>query len=82
MDIIPQKKFAPVNIVDFRPIVSLIIILMFGGAFLSNPRDETLRGALVTAFATAVGYYLGSSKGAAENRETLNKLHEKNNGQP
>ncbi len=36
-----------------------------------------MKGALIAAFAGAWGYWLGSSQGAHENREALNKQLEK-----
>lgn len=58
-------------------VISVLIIGLFTVAYLRNPSDQTLVGALIAAFSAAWGYYLGSSKGAAENRETLNHLARK-----
>ena len=65
------------QLVDLIPppalVVAFVIIALFAYAFIHNPTDDTLKGALIAAFAGAWGYYLGSSKGAVENREQLNK---------
>jgi hypothetical protein len=58
---------------DTRAVVALVIILAFLAAYFLDPSD-TMKGALIAAFAGAWGFYLGSSKGAQENRETLNRL--------
>jgi hypothetical protein len=58
--------------IDIPAMVSVIIIGGFFVAFFMNPADQTFRGAIVTAFAAAWGFWLGSSRGAHENREHLN----------
>lgn len=67
---------------DTRAVVALTIIAGFLAAYFSDPHDDTMKGALIAAFAGAWGYYLGSSKGAAENRETLNRVADKLSGGP
>lgn len=57
-----------------QAMIAGFIILLFGAAYMKEPTDDTMKGALIAAFAGAWGYYLGSSKGASENRETLNDL--------
>ena len=64
-----------------REVIALLVIVAFLVAYFIDPSPE-MKGALITTFTGAVAYYLGSSKGAAENREALNRLHEKTNGQP
>lgn len=59
-----------------RAVVALLIIGAFLAAYLLDPADETMKGALIAAFAGAWGYYLGSSQGAHENREALNRIVE------
>lgn len=61
----------------FRQVVTVLIIGGFFWAYFLDPSNETMRGAIIAAFAGAWGYWLGSSQGAHENREALNKLHEK-----
>lgn len=59
-----------------REVIALIVIVAFLVAYFVEPTAE-MRGALIAAFTGAIGYYLGSSKGAQENREALNRLHER-----
>ena len=49
--------------------ISLILIGLFAFAFADNPDDETMRGALILAFATAYGFWLGSNKGETQKTE-------------
>lgn len=50
---------------ETRTVVALSLIALFAFAYFHNPDDE-LTGALIGAFSGAWGYYLGSSKGAAD----------------
>lgn len=56
-----------------RGAIALIIIAGFFVVYFLDPDDATMKGALIAAFAGAWGYYLGSSQGAHENREILNR---------
>jgi ABC-type uncharacterized transport system permease subunit len=60
---------------SFREIVAGALILFFAWAFYENPHDQAIIGALLTAFATAYGFYLGGSKvgsdTAAKNADTV-----------
>jgi len=47
---------------SFREIVALVIIGLFAFAYWQHPDDMLLQGALIAAFSTAYGYFLGSSK--------------------
>jgi hypothetical protein len=58
---------------DTRAVIALVIITGFFVAYAQDPSDDTMKGALIAAFAGAWGYFLGSSKGAHENREALNR---------
>ena len=44
-------------------LVSLLLIALFGFAFINNPDDETMKGAVILAFATAYGFWLGKNDG-------------------
>lgn len=44
-------------------LVSLLLIGLFGYAYLHNPNDETMKGAVILAFATAYGFWLGKNDG-------------------
>lgn len=59
-----------------RAMVAAVIIVGFFVAYFLDPTNDIFRGAIVAAFATAVGYYLGSSQGAHENREHMNRAHD------
>lgn len=67
----PTKWWHP--LVDSRFLVALVVIGLFGWALAANPGDNTMKGALIGALNLAVGYYLGSSRGAAAATETTNK---------
>lgn len=51
--------------------MALLLIGLFAWAFAEKPDDETMRGALIGAFAAAWGYYLGSSRQSNEKTEQL-----------
>lgn len=61
----------------FRQVVSLFVMAGFAWAYLADPTDASLRSTLSNAFVAVIAYWIGSSQGAHENREALNKLHEK-----
>lgn len=50
-----------------REVVALLVIVAFLVAYFLDPSPE-MKGALISTFTGSVGYYLGSSKGAHENR--------------
>lgn len=58
------------------------IIVGFFAAYFSDPSDETMKGALIAAFAGAWGFYLGSSQGARDSREALHRQIERQAGTP
>lgn len=66
---------------DTKACIAGALILLFALAYAHDPDDDTLKGALIGAFAAAWGYYLGSSKGASENRDTLNAIATKTTDQ-
>lgn len=49
---------------DPRVLIALLVISLFAYAYSKNVGDETMKGALIAAFAGAWGYFLGSSAGA------------------
>ncbi len=57
---------------DPRFLIAYTIILGFGAAYIYNP-SETMNGALIMAFASAWGYYLGSSNSSSAVREQVGK---------
>lgn len=61
----------------FRQIVSLGIMVGFGAAYLHDPSNPGFQSTLQNALVGVIAYWIGSSQGASENREVLNKLHEK-----
>jgi hypothetical protein len=46
----------------FREFVASVLLGYFGWLLYHNPADETIKGALLMAFAGAWGFYLGGSK--------------------
>lgn len=60
---------------DTRAIVALGLIGAFLYAYFTEPESETMKGALIAAFSAAWGFYLGSSKGAHENRAAAIEDH-------
>ena len=64
----------------FRGLITVVIVVGFFVAYFMEPSNETMKGALIAAFAGAWGYWLGSSHGAAENREALNRVIERQGG--
>jgi hypothetical protein len=61
-----------------RDVLALILVGAFVVAYFHYPAElgETLKN----AFLVAVAYYLGSSKGAAENRDVLNEVAKRAGG--
>jgi hypothetical protein len=66
--------------VTFRGFVTLAIMAGFFWAYGENPSDPQMRNVLSNVFVAAVAYWLGSSHGAHENRDALNRLAEKAGG--
>lgn len=42
--------------------VTMLVIVLFGYAYLQNPNDEAMKGALIAAFAAAYGYWIGANR--------------------
>lgn len=70
----------------FRELVACALILLFAYVLARNPHDQTVIGALLTAFATAYGFYLGGSKTgtdtAAKNADTVSNQATANSSSP
>lgn len=58
---------------DPRFVVSILIMAIFGWAFGENVGDDTMKGAIIGALNIAVGFWLGSSRGAATANENMGK---------
>ena len=58
---------------DPRFVVSPIIMAIFGWAFAENVGDDTMKGAIIGALNIAVGFWLGSSRGAADSAARTDK---------
>jgi ABC-type uncharacterized transport system permease subunit len=58
---------------DPRFIVTAALIALFSVAYIHNQGDEAMKGALITAFAAAYGFWLGSSKGAQSQTDNVGK---------
>lgn len=58
---------------DPRLLITLLLIGLFAWAYSANTGDDTMKGALIAAFAGAWGYWLGSSRGSADNAARADK---------
>ena len=60
---------------DAREIMAFCIMAMFAYGFVMNPHEPLIVGAMIAAFSTAYGFYLGGSKvgsdTATKNADTL-----------
>lgn len=57
---------------DPRFVIAYTIIVGFAAAYVHNP-DDTMKGALIAAFAGAWGYFLGSSSSSGVIRDQVGK---------
>ena len=57
------------NWLEPRFIITLLLIGLFGFAYINDPADEAMKGALIGAFSAAYGFWIGSktNEKAAEN---------------
>lgn len=62
----------PANLKDPKFIIAYTIIVGFAFAYYRDP-DDTMKGALIAAFAGAWGYYLGSSNSSNHIRDQMDK---------
>lgn len=53
-----------------REFIAFAIVALFAFAFFVNPHEPLLIGAMIAAFTTAIGFYLGGSKTGADNAKT------------
>jgi hypothetical protein len=60
-------------------LIAFAIIGLFAAAFFSSPSDEMMRGALIAAFSTATGYFLGSSTGSKSSGDVIRRIAEQPN---
>jgi ABC-type uncharacterized transport system permease subunit len=56
-----------------RLVISLGLLLLFAFAYVRNPSDQLLIGALINMAGTAMQYWLGSSKGASDSNARADK---------
>lgn len=56
-----------------RLILAAGILVLFAYAYVRNPSDELLIGAVIALATTAVNYFLGSSKGSSDKAEQLER---------
>ena len=67
---------------EAREVMAFAVVGLFGWAFFKNPTDTLMVGALIAAFSTAYGFYLGGSKvgsdTATRNADTVAKAAETN----
>lgn len=65
-----------------RAAITAIVVALFAFAYIENPTDEMMKGALIAAFSMAVSYWLGSSKGSSDKSEQLEHITEQATGKP
>lgn len=56
---------------DPKLALSAVLIALFAVAYAFDPKDEAMKGAVITAFAAAYGYWLGSSSGSARKTDLM-----------
>lgn len=57
-----------------RLVISLAVIALFGFAYLNQPSNELLLGALISTFTTAVNWWLGSSQSSSDKTTQIDAL--------
>jgi hypothetical protein len=57
-----------------RLVISLAVIGLFGFAYLHQPSNELLLGALISTFTTAVNWWLGSSQSSSDKTSQMDIL--------
>jgi len=74
------------HIPDAREVIAFCIMALFAYGFVMNPHEPLIVGAMIAAFSTAYGFYLGGSKVGAEtatkNADALAKVTEQPTGKP
>lgn len=65
---------------DPRVFITLALIGLFAFAYINDPSDQAMKGALIAAFAAAYGFWIGASKTGGElaqkNAEALTRKSE------
>lgn len=54
-------------------LVAILAVIIFAWAYGENVGDETMKGAIIGGFNLALGFYLGSTSGAARASENTAK---------
>ena len=57
---------------DPRFIITLLLIALFGYAYMQDPADQAMKGAIIAAFSAAYGFWIGS-KGNEKATENTGK---------
>lgn len=57
--------------------VSVALIGLFAFAYISDPSDEAMKGALIAGFAAAWGYWLGSSSGSQRKTDIMADIEDR-----
>ncbi len=61
-----------------REAMAFAVVALFAYAFWRNPSEQLMLGAIIAAFTTAIGFYLGGSKvgsdTATKNADTLTAI--------
>ena len=59
---------------DPKLALSAILVALFAAAYFTGDQpDEMMKGAMIAAFSSAYGYWLGSSSGSARKTELISK---------
>lgn len=45
---------------DPRFVITLLLIALFGAAYVHDPADQAMKGAIIGAFSAAYGFWIGS----------------------
>lgn len=56
-----------------RAVVTAAVIALFAFAYIANPEDDMITGALIAAFSLSISYWLGSSKGSSDKQDQLDR---------
>ena len=47
---------------DARFVITLLLIGLFGFAYIQDPADQAMKGAIIAAFSAAYGFWIGSKE--------------------
>ncbi len=59
-----------INFAEPRFVITLLLIGLFGFAYLHDPSDQAMKGAIIAAFSAAYGFWIGSKQNDEATRNT------------